>query len=324
MPEKANAKLDMKKTGAVLVAAGLSSRMKAFKPALPFGDSTVANHTINKLKKLNVDPITVVTGHKAEELKKHIFFDNVRYVKNERYSETQMFDSVILGVEDIKDKCDRIMIMPMDLPAILEDTLKKVLSVDAALVRTTFNGNPGHPIMISSDFAATLKDYKGEGGLRGAMEGYSLPITNLDVDDAAVCFDIDTPEEYNKLIEWNYERGEGYPIGIEVEVKLKARETFFDLSAYKLIEAVDTLGSLQQACMEVGLSYSKGSKMIKSIEHQLGFSVVERWTGGSGGGGAVLTEEGLRLKENYQKFLEELQSEADKVYKKYFRKGLRG
>lgn len=313
----------MKKTGAVLVAAGLSSRMKAFKPALPFGDSTVANYTIKKLKKLNVDPITVVTGHKSEELKQYIFFDDVRYVKNERYSETQMFDSVLLGVEDIKDKCDRILIMPMDLPAILEDTLKKVLSVDAALVRTTFKGAPGHPIIISSEFAENLKDYDGEDGLRGAMEGYALPITNVDVDDEAVCFDIDTPEEYNKLIEWNYERGEGYPVSLDVEVKLKARETFFDISAFRLLEAVNTVGSLQQACIEVGLSYSKGSKMIKSIEQELGFSVVERWTGGNGGGGAVLTEEGLRLKENYQRFLKEVEEEAEKIYRKYFRKGLR-
>ena len=36
----------MKKTGAVLVAAGLSSRMGDFKPMLPFGDSTIALHIV--------------------------------------------------------------------------------------------------------------------------------------------------------------------------------------------------------------------------------------------------------------------------------------
>ncbi len=313
----------MKKTGAVIVAAGLSSRMKTFKPSLPFGDSTVANHTISKLKKLNIDPITVVCGHKSDELKKNIFFDDIRYVHNEKYSETQMFDSVILGVEDIMNLCDRIMIMPMDLPAILEETLIKVLSIDADLVRTTFKGKPGHPIIITNKFAETLSSYEGEGGLRGAMESYSAPITNVDVDDEAVYFDIDTPEEYSELIEWNYQRGKGYPISSMVEVKLKAREVFFDDTSYKLLCTISSKKSIQQACASVGISYSKGSKLIKEIERELGFSVVEKWTGGAGGGGSNLTKEGERLIENYANLLKEMNKELEKRYKKYFGKGLR-
>lgn len=313
----------MKKTGAVIVAAGLSSRMKAFKPSLPFGDSTVANHTISKLKKLNIDPITVVVGHKSDELKKSIFYDDIRYVKNEKYSETQMFDSVVLGVKDIMNLCDRIMIMPMDLPAILEETLIKVLSIDAELVRTIFNGKPGHPIIVTNDFAKSLSNYSGKDGLRGAMEAYSSPITNVDVDDEAVYFDIDTPEEYSELIEWNYQRGKGYPVSPQVEVKLRAREVFFDETAYGLLRNIDSQKSIQQACASIGISYSKGSKMIKDIEKELGFSVVEKRTGGAGGGGSSLTIEGVRLVENYAKMMDDMERELEKIYKKYFAMGLR-
>ena len=55
----------MKKTGAVLVAAGLSSRMKDFKPMLPFGTSTASRHMIGMLKSLKADPIVVVTGYRG-------------------------------------------------------------------------------------------------------------------------------------------------------------------------------------------------------------------------------------------------------------------
>ncbi|WAW14590.1 NTP transferase domain-containing protein [Peptostreptococcus equinus] len=307
----------------MIVAAGLSSRMKAFKPSLPFGDSTVANHTITKLKKLNIDPITVVVGHKSEELKNSIFFDDIRYVKNENYSETQMFDSVVLGVNDIMNLCDRIMIMPMDLPAILEETLIKVLSIDSKLVRTTYKGQPGHPIIVTNDFAKSLVDYNGVDGLRGAMEAYESPITNVEVEDAAVFLDIDTPEEYHELIEWNYQRGKGYPVGPQVEVKLRAREVFFDETAYNLLINIDSQKSIQQACSSVGISYSKGSKIIKEIERELGFPVVEKRTGGAGGGGSLLTKEGIRLVDNYSKLVEEMRQEMEKKYKKYFAMGLR-
>lgn len=313
----------MRKTGAVIVAAGLSSRMKTFKPALPFGDSNVANYTVTKLLKVGIDPITIVTGHNEDELRKCIHYDGIRYVKNSDYNSTEMFDSVILGVEDIKDMCDRILIMPMDVPAILIATLEKVLRVDAGMIRTTHNGRPGHPIVIDSGFAGTLKDYKGEDGLKGAMECSDISITNIEVDDAAVDMDIDTPEDYQKLIEWNYERGKGYPISPEINVELKTKNIFFDSECCELLKNIREHKSLQKACVATGISYSKGSRIIKDMEWELGFSVVEKWTGGSAGGGSTVTLEGEKLIENYEKFTKEIKKEAEKIYRKYFAAGIR-
>ena len=313
----------MRKTGAVIVAAGLSSRMKAFKPALPFGDSNVANYIVTKLLKVGIDPITIVTGHNADELMGCIYYEGIRYVKNEDYNSTEMFDSVILGVEDIKNMCDRILIMPMDVPAILMSTLEKVLRVDAGMIRTTYKGRPGHPIVIDSGFAGTLKDYKGEGGLRGAMECSDILITNIEVDDAAVEIDMDTPDEYHNLIEWNYERGKGYPISPKINVELKTKEVFFDSECCELLKNIREHRSLQKACSTTGISYSKGSRIIKDMEWELGFSVVEKWTGGSAGGGSTVTKEGEKLIENYEKFTKDVKKEAEKLYRKYFAAGIR-
>lgn len=62
----------MKKTGAVLAAAGLSSRMGDFKPLLPFEDTTIAFHVTSMLRRLGADPVIVVTGYRAEELEDHL------------------------------------------------------------------------------------------------------------------------------------------------------------------------------------------------------------------------------------------------------------
>ena len=49
-------------TGAVVVAAGLSSRMKSFKPMLPLAGSTVIKTAISTLRAAGVTTIVVVTG----------------------------------------------------------------------------------------------------------------------------------------------------------------------------------------------------------------------------------------------------------------------
>lgn len=314
----------MKKTGAVLVAAGLSSRMMHFKPMLPFRDSTIAMQMVIRLKKMGMNPITVVTGYRGDELEKHLCCTGVRFVRNQRYTETEMFDSVVIGVTDIFNDCQRIVIMPIDVPAIREDTFRQILRVDAELIRTVCKGKPGHPVIISSRYAKTLCEYNGQRGLRGAMESSSIPITNIEVEDEGIYRDIDTSEAYKELLEWNYLRGEGYPVSPMIQIKLAANEVFFGTGCCEFLELIEKTGSMQEACIKMGLSYSKGSKMIKQIDRQLGFQVVERKAGGTGGGGSQLTAGGKRLIRNYRLLLAEVQEYTEKTYQKYFEKGIGG
>lgn len=314
----------MKKTGAVLVAAGLSSRMKAFKPMLPFGDSTISLHIVSVLEKLGIAPIVVVTGYRAEELQKHLSQTSVRFVKNEHYRTTQMFDSVKLGVREISKECDRLLMMPMDIPAIMLETFRQILMIDADIVRTVYNGQPEHPILLRSNVAEKLCEYSGTGGFRGAMEHSGFSITNVEVEDEAVCWDVDTPQEYQELLKWNYERGKGYPVYPKVQICLVANDVFFGPGTAQLLNLIEQTGAIQEACNRMGLSYSKGSKMIKAVEDQLGMVIAQRWTGGTGGGGAILTEDGKRLLRNYQEMTARVNQNTEKIYEECFSKALWG
>lgn len=85
----------MKQTGAVIAAAGLSSRMGDFKPLLPFGKECVARHLTQMLARTGVSPVVMVTGYRGEELKQQLkgygyyiypksavcFYGNARFVK---------------------------------------------------------------------------------------------------------------------------------------------------------------------------------------------------------------------------------------------------
>ena len=70
--EAAGQEKEMGRTGAVIPAAGVSYHGDAFRPLLPFEDTTVARHLVSLLKREGVDPIVVVTGYRAAELEEHL------------------------------------------------------------------------------------------------------------------------------------------------------------------------------------------------------------------------------------------------------------
>src|SRR5256886_9179074 len=85
---------------AILLAAGQSRRMGAFKPLLPFGDQTVIESCIANLRASEVDEIVVVVGHRADEVREHLKEAGVRFAVNSD-PESAMAVSIARGVEQI-------------------------------------------------------------------------------------------------------------------------------------------------------------------------------------------------------------------------------
>ena len=58
--------------GAVIVAAGMSSRMGDFKPLLSIGSQSIAQRIVSKLRQAGADEIVIITGHNADALERHL------------------------------------------------------------------------------------------------------------------------------------------------------------------------------------------------------------------------------------------------------------
>ena len=58
--------------------------------------------------------------------------------------------------------------------------------------------------------------------------------------------------------------------------------------------------------------------MIKMAEKQLGYRLLERRIGGSGGGGSRLTEEGQDLLRKYRQLTRRVQEDADRAFEEIF------
>ena len=185
--------------GAVVAAAGLSSRMGAFKPLLDLDGETLIRRGVNTLLRVGVEPLVVVTGRGAAQIAAHLSDLPVETVHNPDYAESQMLDSIKLGLSELQDRADRVLILPGDAPVFSEATVRLLLAREEDMCCPSCGGKKGHPVSIRAGLIPKILAYTGEGGLAGAMASLGT-LTLVENDDAGILLDADTPEDYAKML----------------------------------------------------------------------------------------------------------------------------
>lgn len=199
------------KYGAVVVAAGLSSRMGDFKPLLPLNGKTVIENTLDGLLKANVKKIVLVLGYRGEEIEKIIYSkynDEIKIVYNYNYSKSDMMTSVKIGLNSIRNyNYDGIFILPGDIPSIESKTYTKLQNhfemTNSLVIFPSLNGRQKHPPLINKDIINFLINFNQDGGLRKAFLPFKEKTTYCNIDDFGCSIDIDTPKDYKNLLEYN-------------------------------------------------------------------------------------------------------------------------
>jgi len=97
-------------------------------------------------------------------------------------------------------------------------------------------------------------------------------------------------------------------------LRIYGKEKCFGPGIATLLEGVEKLHSLRKAAMEMDMAYSKAWKIVKTAEENLGFPLLSSSTGGRGGGGATLTEEGRQFLAAYRRFEEAVRTYADEAF----------
>jgi len=86
----------------------------------------------------------------------------------------------------------------------------------------------------------------------------------------------------------------------------------------ELLRAVEEQGFISKAARQLDLTYRKAWGQIKAMEDQLGLPLVQKQTGGQGGGGARLTLEGKDLLSKYSLLAHGLEEEVDEKFRMIF------
>lgn len=193
------------KVSAVILAAGLSSRMGELKALLQIGGKEAIIHLIDENLKAGIKDIVVVLGYRNEEIKKHIKDLGVKCVVNENYAKG-MYSSVQAGVKEISKDSKAFMIMPVDIPLIKSHTIRELCEFFEGntydIISPFFNNIPGHPPVISQRCIASILQYDPSGGLNDIICMEKWKRYKFNSIDEGTLYEMDTKEQYFKLLEY--------------------------------------------------------------------------------------------------------------------------
>jgi len=186
---------------AVILAAGRSQRMGAFKPLLPFGNQTVIESCIEYLRKGGAETIVVVLGHRAEEVQAQIKHLNVVCALNPD-ADSEMNASIAAGARELPAGAKSTLIALADHPAVPPSVVSTVIETwknGAPLVIPTWRNRGGHPVLIDLRYRHELQNLDPNRGLRGLFEAHGAEVKRVTVDSPYVARDMDTWDDYRAL-----------------------------------------------------------------------------------------------------------------------------
>lgn len=299
---------------ALITAAGMSSRMGSFKPMLNIGSISVAKRVIATFRQAGIQRIVMITGYNAQELEHHLSGEGVIFLRNDNYAGTHMFDSVKIGLRYLQNKCDAVLMTPVDIPLFTAKTVRTLMQSEALLACPLCDGQTGHPILISSRLIPGILEDSGEQGLKGALDRSSYVMEKVTVDDPGTLHDADTPEDYSQLLAYHNSQ----LMRPVIHVELCKENPFFDGMTAMLLSLVEETGSVRAAGKQMQLSYSSCWNKIHTLENELCTTLVARSQGGAGGSTSVLTENGKELLTLYREYEKRVRKQAEILFEEIF------
>ncbi|MDX6406135.1 MAG: molybdenum cofactor cytidylyltransferase [Blastocatellia bacterium] len=191
----------MNDISAILLAAGRSRRMGAFKPMLPFGDRTVIECCLANLHAAGVEDIVVVVGHRAEDIRRQLQTLNLTFAMNPD-PDSEMSASIGRGVAAVSPSAEGLIVALVDHPAVPAEIIEVLIDEwrrGAQLVQPEHEGRGGHPVLVDLSYHDELLALDPESGLRSLFDAHRAEVRRVPVSSPFVARDMDTWEDYQRL-----------------------------------------------------------------------------------------------------------------------------
>jgi molybdenum cofactor cytidylyltransferase len=188
------------KFGAVILAAGASSRMGASKQLLPLDGRPLLVRAVEAALSSPAWPVVIVLGANAETIRPILARLPVLIVENPAWAEG-MASSLRAGITTLRQfsrMLDAALIALCDQPAFSADVIAQLVAAQQAsgrsIVAARYSGRNGAPALFLREHFPTLAALTGEEGARTLLNGDPARVAAIDL--PALALDLDTPADY--------------------------------------------------------------------------------------------------------------------------------
>ncbi len=191
-------------TGAIILAAGSSSRMGSPKQILRFRGESLLRRAALAALGAGCSPVVVVTGAHAELSRRELEGLDVREVLNPRW-ETGMASSIGAGLEGLlREDPDAaaVVILLCDQPHVTAEVISSLVSAHRAtlkpVIASAYGGSFGVPALFGRALFAELARLEGGAGAKQVIQRYASEAQFLPFGGGEV--DVDTRDDFSRLI----------------------------------------------------------------------------------------------------------------------------
>ena len=201
-------------TGAVILAAGGSSRFGQSKQLLPFRGKTLVRAIIDAACEAGCSPVVVVIGSKGEKIYPELRHANVVEVRNAGW-QCGIGSSIRSGVQALIDHApdvEAILLLVCDQPAVnarvIEDLIATRETTKKEIVASSYADTVGVPALFNRSLFERLLSLVDEAGAKSIILQNPERVAQFPFPEGAI--DIDTWEDWEKLNAVSHpERSEG-------------------------------------------------------------------------------------------------------------------
>lgn len=192
---------------AVILAAGLSSRMKKNKLLLPLGETTVIEHVVKIVLSSKVDYVIVVSGRDHDFVRKLLRDYPIRLLYNDQYVKGQS-TSILKGMETLpRTGVEGVLFTMGDQPLITVEGLNAIIdafTMKKGKIIVPFNpetNKKGAPVLFDQSFFSEIRKIEGDQGGKVVIKQFPEEVFECEIQSSEFFDDIDTEEAYEAIIE---------------------------------------------------------------------------------------------------------------------------
>ena len=176
-------------TTAVVLAAGEGRRFGAAKQLAMVRGRPLLSHAVGAARGARLDRVVVVLGARADAVRAAVDLGGVEIVVCEDWADG-LSASLRCGLRAAAAS-DEIVILLGDQPGVGAEAVRRVRAAPGDAARATYDGVPGHPVVLRRAMLARAGELAGDAGFRDLLGG----ATRVECGDLGDPRDVDTPAD---------------------------------------------------------------------------------------------------------------------------------